>query len=354
MKYKPSSVHIIKSVPKSETNEFGVVDVEAIDPTKPLIVAFGGELTNIPRYANHYIKQIKHVLNTAGIFGTDIYSIYYDFGSRDTESERIQLFRAAGHKIRNLSNNIETIDANIAHMQAAEPTPIYIQQLGSILLTPMLASGAEGTRVSADIIAKRASNVRFYAHSHGAVAITMFGDYMYDKMKQLGYTAKEIKQVQQNIIVIQHGPITPLEHPRFTTLSFASASDTKMNLHNKFSEYTADNYFDLLPAYFPQGGAHLFAAGEISTSIAKEHDNDGLVNTEQLTEDGQIIFAAERNAIVNSIRMAGHTAPDVRELVSGDGVNFDILTANGEWFYKNMISDIKSQPKQIPTHDYQK
>lgn len=354
MEYKPSDAYVLKSVPKTPEYEYGVMPVDAINPERPLIVVFGGELTNIPRHANHYIKQIKSVLGDAGISDADIYSIYYDFGSRDTESERIQLFRNAGHKIRNLGKNIKDIDNNIEHMSKTEPVPNYIKRLGNILLNPILVSGANGTRVPAEIAAKRASNVRFYAHSHGAAVITMLGNYMTNKMNQMGYSPSEIKQIQKNIIVIQHGPITPLERPRFTTLSFASASDTKMNLHNKFSEYASDNSFDMFPSYFSQGGTHLFVAGEISTLITKEHDNDGLTNPEHLTEDGQVIISAERNAIVNSIRMAGQPVPRISALVSGNGVNFDALEVNGNWFYRNMLSDLKLQRPQNSEPDYQK
>ena len=353
MEYKPSSARVIKSVPKTPENEYGVIDVDAIDIHRPCIIALGGELTNSPRFANHYIKQIKQVLGEYSHM-TDIYSIYYDFGSRDTDSERVKIFRNAGHRIRNTAKPIQEINKKIEHMSATEPTPKYIQQLYNILLNPILVSGADSTRMPASTVAQRASNIRFYAHSHGGAVATMLGDYMAQQMKSLGYTVAEIRTVQKNIIVIQHGPITPLEHPRFTTLSFASASDTKMNLHNRFSEYAADNSFDLFPSYFSQGGAHLFAAGEISTFITKEHDNEGLIKPETLTEDGQIILSAERNAIVNAVRSAGNPVPAVRDLVSGPGIDFDMLAANGEWFYKNMITDIKNQPKQILVHDYQK
>lgn len=353
MEYKPSNAHVIKSVQKTSENEYGVIDVDAIDIHRPCIVVLGGELTDNPRFANHYIKQIKQVLGEYSNM-TDIYSIYYNFGSRDTDSERVNIFRKAGHRIRNTTKSIQEINANIDHMSATEPTPQYIKQLYNVLLNPILVSGANGTRVPASTVAQRASNIRFYAHSHGAAVATMLGEYMAKQMKSMGYSANEIRSVQKNIIVIQHGPITTLEHPRFTTLSFASASDTKMNLHNRFSEYAADNSFDLFPSYFPQGGAHLFAAGEISTFITKEHDNEGLTKPETLTEDGQIILSAERNAIVNAVRGAGKPVPAIRDLVSGPGVNFDMLAANGDWFYKNMLVDIKNQPKQIPTHDYQK
>ncbi len=354
MDYKPSNVRIIKSVPKTPDNEYGVVDVDAIDFNSPCIVVFGGELTDNPRFANHYIKQMKHVLGEQDAQRVNIYSLYYDFGSRDTNSERVQLFRAAGHRIRNMSTPIEKINQNIEHMAQTEPTPKYIQRLYDMIINPILVSGAAGTRLDINIVAQRMSNVRFYAHSHGAAVISMLGTYTVQKMKVMGYGAREIRNALRNIVVIQHGPITPLEHPDFTTLSFASASDTKMNLHNKFSEYAYENSCDLFPSYFDRGGANLFAAGEVSTLITKEHDNEGLTNPEHLTEDGQIIFDAERNAIRNSMRMAGQPTPSVRDLVAGPGVNFDMLAANGQWFYRNMITDLKSQMKQNPKHDYQK
>lgn len=54
------------------------------------------------------------------------------------------------------------------------------------------------------------------------------------------------------------------------------------------------------------------------------------------------------------MRMAGHPTPSVRDLVSGNEVDFDMLESNGDWFFRNMIADIKSQRQQIQAHDYQK
>lgn len=351
--YKVSNAYVLKSVPKSDDAPYGVITVDTIDTNRPTIIALSGELTDNPRFANHYIKQLKQVLANGDVDNATIYSVYYDFGSRDTTSERVQLFQRACHRIRNMSQDINTINAKIKMMDENEPSPKYIEQLYNILLAPILATDDSGMRPDINTVAQRASYIRFYAHSHGAAVATMLGKIMAQKMSKMGYKISEIRAVQQNIIVIQHGPITPLERPNFTTLSFASASDTKANLHNRLYEYAFDNSFDLYPSYFGRAGAHVFTAGTLSTSLTKEHDNDGLLNNDILTEDGRIIFAAQRNAIINSIRYAGQPVPPIRELVSGESVDFDEMATNGAWFCKLMMSEIKNQIPQIPTHDYQ-
>lgn len=351
--YETSDAFVLKAVPKTDANPYGVVQVDSIELYKPCVIALSGELTDNPRFANHYIKQIRQVLESDGLGDTNLYSIYYHFGSRDTVSERVKLFQRARHRIRNLGQNLQEIAQKIKSMDDNEPSPKYIEKLYKTILEPILAPDSNGPQPTVEKLAKRASYIRFYAHSHGAAVATMLGKYMEVQMRNMGYEWNDIRAVQSNIIVIQHGPITPLERPNFTTLSFASASDTKANFHNRLYEYAFDNSFDLYPSYFGRAGAHVFTAGELSIYATKEHDNDGLLNDEILTPDGCVIFAAQRNAIINSIRYAGQPVPNVRELVSGPGVDFDDMAANGKWFYKLMMSDIKNQIQQNPEHDYQ-
>lgn len=356
--YKPSDAFLIKAVPYSDAAPYAMTEVDAITPGVPCIIMFGGELTYCARFANHYIKQMRQTLTEGGVSGADMYSVYYDFGSRDAGLERAQLFRDAGHKIEKLNRNQEFAKNKTQHMLETEPTPRYIEKLYKMLCEPILGTMPGGVRVDTATVRKNASLVRMYAHSHGAAAIRMLGDMMAARMAELGFTQSEIRDIQQQIVVIQHGPIVPLEHPRFTTLSFGSASDTRINTHNKFSEYVFDHAEDVYPSYFSQGGAHMFTAGQLKINIGSEHDDAGLVKAEEklLTPDGRIIFAAERNAIVNSVRAAidGRDTPSVPDLASGNGVDFDALKNNGEWFYKVMLADIKNQTKQNPKHANQK
>lgn len=339
--YKPSNIDIVKAVPKDDKNVWGVVAAGTIVPQRPTIIIIGGELTFTPRNANYYIKQIKSTLESASITDADIYSAYYDFGSRDPGVERINLFKRAGHKLRKTGRLQFVIDSYTDLMDSNEPTPRYIEQLYNKIILPILVLDTNGVQV--DKTAYNASFVRFYAHSHGAATLYMLGQYMAAKLKTMGVSPAAIRQIQRNIIVIQHGPIAPLEHPKFTTLSFMSASDTRMNFHNKFSDYVTDNWADLPPVYFPQGGAHVFAVGETNTGFGEEHKNDGLVKPQALTDDGILLFEAERNAIVNAMRWAGQPVPTIDKLVNGGNVNLDDLRYNGEWFYLLMKQDIKNQ-----------
>lgn len=358
IKYVPSNAGVVKAVEKSTENPYGIVSVEKLTPAVPSIIIFGGELTYVPRFANHYIKQIKQLMAENDVHGADIYSVFYEFGSREAEIERINLFRMAGHRLRNITRKKEVVEAKTKHMTDTEPVPSYIEKLYDILIEPILVMGSDGTTPDVVATENNAALLRMYAHSHGAAVIKMLGDVMADKMRKLKFTPAQIKKIQSKIIAIQHGPIAPLEKPRFTTLSFASASDTKMNMHNAFSEYALDNAENMYPSYFSQGGAHLFAAGQIKEGFKSEHDTPGLLKSEDklLTDDGRVIFAAQRNAIINSIRAAinGNTDITVPELVSGNGVDFEELKSNGEWFYKMMLADIRSLPPQIPTPEYQK
>ncbi|MBQ8293847.1 MAG: hypothetical protein IJX89_00470 [Alphaproteobacteria bacterium] len=358
IKYIPSSAGVIKAVARTDENIYGTQEVDKIVPGVPAIVVLGGELTYVPRFANHYIKQIKRVLAENNVSGTDIYSVFYEFGSRDAALERIQMFQAARHKVQNSNRPADVVACKMQHMQSTEPTANYIKQLYKALIHPILVLDTAGVQPNVVATLQNASKLRFYCHSHGAAVARMLGNLMRDEMLNMGFKASDIKQIQQSIVVIQHGPIVPLEYPYFTTLSFMSASDTRMNFHNAFSKYASENSENIYPSYFPQAGAHLFVAGQISRNFGNEHDNIGLAKEEfqTLTDDGRIIFAAERNAITNAVKtaIAGVKVPSVRELVSGPGVDFNELVCNGEWFYKLMMTELKQLRQQNLKHVNQK
>lgn len=333
-----TTAFVIKSVPVDVDNEYGVEPVDVIEVGKPTLLIFGGDMTYKPQNANYYIKRLRKILDWGDIKGVNIYSAYYFFGLHDYKKYRASVFRAAGHKIKDL--------IHIKPRDAKQPVPQYVKHLFEMLILPLLQDK--------DNALSNTSKVRIFAHSHGALVARTLGDYMAQEMKNMGYTSAQIKQIQQSIIVIQHGPTTPLENPRFTTLSFGSAEDIMMDMHNAFSKYAYLNSIDMYPSYFPQGGAHLFATYKLAQGMAGEHGIDGLNETTYLTDDGKIIFAAERNAIVNSLRAVvnNQPAPSVGKLVSSSGVNFAEMAANGKFFYETMVNNVKNQIKNNQENPY--
>ena len=354
--YKNSNAGIIKAVPKTADNQYGIIEVDVVPAGRPTMVVLGGELTYIPRFANHYLGQIRRVLEAANVTGAELYSVYYEFGSRDADIDRINLFRRAKRKLLNMKRNRQAMEFKTEQMATNEPNPVYLDKLYNAIMRPIIFDNNTQTPYDVQTAAKNASLLRFYTHSHGGAAVTELGAMMAKDMRKMGFTNTQIKNILQNVVVIQHAPITTLENPLFTTLTFASASDTRMNLYNLFSEFAYENAMNMYPSYFSQNGAHLFAAGQIMSTMAGEHDNAGLIETARLTDDGKVIMAAERNAIINSMQSAidGNATPTVDKLVGGDGVDWDDLVRNGNWFYDNMLKNIKRHKKRIPAPDYQK
>ena len=105
IEYKPSNAHIVKAVSVSDDAPYGVIEINQIVPSRPAIVIFGGELTDCAKHANHYIKQIQQILAEAKLSDIDVYSVYYDFGSRSSELERLNLFRQAGRRLERIGRS---------------------------------------------------------------------------------------------------------------------------------------------------------------------------------------------------------------------------------------------------------
>lgn len=300
------------------------------------VVAIGGELTNTEAKADSYAKMLRRLMAENDIDGASVYSVYYLFGNHDANSERIELFRRAGRRVLCRQKNPQKI-------------PDYVAKIYDAVLRPRISS-ADGKRIPTPEAEARIGRLTLYAHCHGAAVIVQMANLMRRDMAKMGYTNAEIDKIQKNLLVVQHSPIAPLEHPRFTTLSFASAEDTQMNHYNTVSEYIAGNSADVLPSYLSFLGENLFVASKLKSTFGKEHDHRGMLRDDDtrhnLTPDGKIIFAAQRNALINGVRrsQAGASMPPVSKLVSDDRiVNFDDLNTNGEFLKRIMTFDLQQQ-----------
>ena len=331
--------HVMQRVPKTDANIYGANLVTSIQIDKPHIVIFGGEETSTIKDANYYASIIERLIKFYKITGVDIYSVYYDFQSTDRNAERANAFIAARSKI--LSKDGITTSSDVDTK--------YINDLYRIVVQPCI-TGDNGDKLPDDIALQRIRNTIFFTHCHGATPVRAFQDIMFKDMRQLGYTAPTINNIMKSLLVIQHAPISPLEKSRFNTVSFMSATDTRMNFHNQFSDYVAEHDADLAPSYFALG--NFFASYNLTTNRRDEHQIVGLVPDEEqdkLTSYGEIIMAAERNALINAIKAIKKNTPipQIRDLIAPTSKEdvvrpvFDDLSQNGEFFMQIMKSDLR-------------
>lgn len=332
---------LIKRIPSESVEDHGCIRVDNIPINEPAIVAFGGELTNSDRRANSYAKMLETLFKENNITKISIYSVVYSFKTHDTKAERNALFLKAKQKLIEIQEN---------------NTPNYVNTLFNILLYPRITNSL-GKRLTIEEAIKRIRLIKFYAHCHGAATIWQMSNLMYEKMLYLGYKKTEIQKIQKNLLVIQHSPIAPMNSFKFTTLSFASAEDTMTNKNNTLSEYLYENSGDIVPSFFAEPYGNIFIAGKLKETSFQEHDHRGLLKTDEkygaLTQDGEIIFNAERNALINSANQSiqGGELPSIEKIVSGSGVDFKELKSNGDFLIKVMQKDLS---QQILKPDYQK
>lgn len=359
--YIPTSAEIIKRVPKTPDNQYGCITVNSVPVDTPSVVALGGELTTTAQAANSYAKTLQNVLNENKVYGVDVYSVTYHFGSSNPGLERAEQYRIAGRRLvkdENLNPIVQhTRELTLRDMRKNEPVPNYVRQLYNILMRPRITDAA-GAPVNVDDAISRVHRIKFYAHCHGASTLWQMANLMYEDMKKLGYTPAETQRIQHEVFVIQHSPIAPLTGQRFTTLSFASAEDTMMQHHNNlFADWIYENSADIVPSFFDGTKGNIFVAGRLKEKSFREHDHSGLAATDEdiwpLTADGKIIFGAERNALVRAAQHAtvGAPIPSAEQMVDGNGIDFAQLKKNGEILYKVMLNDLRQQNLK---HDYQK
>lgn len=357
--FKTSVATLIQRVPRSDAHPYACAVADNVPIDVPAVVAFGGELTRTMRGANSYANLLQRVAEENEVAtGVNFYSVMYDFGSRMPALERTEQFRIAGRKIREQIHPLlkKERDDLIREMKEHEPVANYVVQLYDILLRPrIVVSHDMPTNIEQTI--KNIHQIVFYGHCHGASVIWQMGEYMHNQMIQTGFAPRDVSRIQKELLVIQHSPIAPLDKQRFTTLSFASAEDTMMqHHHNLFAQWSADNSADVMASYFPRG--NLFMAGRLKEMSFQEHDHSGLLFSDELswplTDDGRLIFSAERNALVHGIEnmIAGNKKlPSVKKLVHGPDVDFERLCRNGDFLSKIMMQDLR---QQNPKRDYQK
>lgn len=355
MPYTPSTLKIIQRIKKSEFNEHGVVTPSRLSLARPALVLFGGDFTEDDRNANHYASAMENVLTHAGVSGIDIYSVYYKFGDRNSFLDRVNLFRQAGQR---LDLRFASQEEKLSRMNENEPIPQMIIRAYQMVIHPRLVTESDAPRSMATII-KYMRRIRFWAHSHGGAIIRHLGDYMYDQMRNMGFTNAQISEIQQNLLVIQHAAQVPLHHMRFNTITFASTSDDKMDLYNNFSNWIESHPDMGGPVYFPPEQGNVFAAHHLSHNPDDEHDMCYLrfnsPEYKNLTDNGRIICDAERNAIIASAKNAidGGPIPTPEQLVSGPTIDFAQMRDRGERMYNAMLNDLRGR-SQIPVPGHQK
>lgn len=335
-KYKYSDANIIKLEGATGTLDT-IIPNPVIDVQKPAIFVLGGEYTLNQYNARTYARYIRDVLSANSISDIDIYSAYYSWGSRMAGIDRTYRFLAQGKDVDIDSRYIDNIANNIRQQNLQfEPVPMYAQKIFNQIFAPRIEN-AEHKRFNKRQLMQN-TNALVWTHCQGAATMLYVQDILRDRMKSMGYKTSEIRDFQQNILVIQHEPAAPLGELEFNTVSFMAADDSTTCQHDIFSQQAKDYQTALRPSYFPQGNlftAYRMRIDKISETLS-EHNNLGMATPDYqtLSNDGKRIFQIQKNVLVRGAQAIKERKP-VPAIQGLAGEDFFELQNNGYEFLTN-------------------
>ena len=214
----------------------------------------------------------------------------------------------------------------------------YITDLFNATLLPRISENGE--RVSLDVASRRIRKINFVAHCHGAFVAQQMEKMAREKMTELGYTPREIKQILSQLLVVAHAPSCRFENTDAMLIGFMSAFDTvvdtPLNWVRAYIEqrrkqdikYMVENkktrmkheWIPANPIYLNKkyGNMFMIARGfdfNLNTANASpdEHDNTHYESLDEQNADGYYLnmIAADilSSAIENSLKQSDGFVP---------------------------------------------
>lgn len=204
----------------------------------------------------------------------------------------------------------------------------YIDEIFTKVMLPRISDN--GQRLPLDKALKRMRKLNIVTHCFGAYVVQQIEAKTYDKMKELGYSQKEIKQILSQLLVVAHAPAYRPEKIMSHFLGFRTAIDPFDDITpdnwfrrimksriNKDNKYMMQNSLSVMehewlkkgPIFLGKKGGNLFLItqgfelndGEGDVVNQKEHNHAGYKRIEKQTDEGYILNLIARNVLKNGI-----------------------------------------------------
>lgn len=213
----------------------------------------------------------------------------------------------------------------------------YIANIFNKAILPRISEN--GHRLPTDVAVSRVRKLNVVAHCHGAFVAQQLEEQMANKMRELGYSAKEIAQIQSQMLVVSHAPVVPLGKSRFRVISFTSTTDyiaarpknwvTKYVRYKQWYEQRKVIGGDWMPSCFLEGkNGDVFVIHNAYEPRANgrpnpgEHQNAHYVPTPRQTDIGMFMNVVAGNILTNGIKNSLSPTfvplPPTEELILGE------------------------------------
>jgi len=226
---------------------------------------------------------------------------------------------------------------------------LNLDALFDAILLPRIID-KNGKPLSTDIVKQHIRKINFFAHCFGAYIALELEKRLGKKLREMGYSLHDIREIQSNMLVIAINPACALGTSKSQFVSFISAYDdtvlrpqnwaTKYITEKRDMELHENQKWNLKPGFWSGQRGNIFFVkkrfdlsnvGNQSYISANEHNNIRQ-SADGLTPDGKLMMRFMYNVIANGVKnsIAQKTdkfvpLPPVNELIL-DGRNDKELT----------------------------
>ena len=224
---------LAERVPTSEDSPYRINKAAPIKPDEPLVLVLGGTGTdgmdNIRGY-NGYLKQTDEFIKSCPELkdkGVRVCVAVCNMGKYhdDDIARHAKLFQYADTNVYNgmIEDKSGKYREELLH-------PAYIQDIFNEVVLPRISANDGKVRLPVAQALRNIRKLNMVTHCHGSYVAFCLEEMMQNKMQQLGYTSKEMQQIQSEMTVINYAPDCPWWASKSRFINFESAADD----HNKY------------------------------------------------------------------------------------------------------------------------
>ena len=244
---------------------------------------------------------------------------------------------------------------------------LNLDALFDAILLPRIID-KNGKPLPADIVKQHIRKINFFAHCFGAYIALELEKRLGKKLREMGYSLHDIREIQSNMLVVAINPACALGISKSQFISFISAYDsqvlrpqnwaTKYITEKRDAELHSNKKWGLKPGFWSgQRGNIFFVKKRFDLSnvdnqsyISSNEHNNIRQSADGLTPDGklmmQFMYNVIRNGIKNSIAQTGDfiPLPPISELIL-DGENdkeltreFNKMQTQGQRTWRDVLS----------------
>ena len=358
-----------------QEGHYGIRNVKSIPPDEVAVIILGGNGTTHDEAIEGYLRILRgfldkhHVPEELVALYVAKYEIENHVFARDAEA-RAKLFvdYTGSFGIKEFCDKFKTSVDNPTNIpldpEIADPN--YIKELFEKVFLRRICDD-NGNKLPVDEACKRVRNLTVCTHCHGAYVFFKIEKMMQQKMKELGFSPKDRKKIQEQLLCLACAPSAPLGILKSTVISFASQHDPDLqeDFANNFKEFIVQNC-NFQSAYFPGKEGELFLAKNLFKKNEKKGIEHYFLRYEEedkkenqthkkskpvLSKTGFLFLTFLSNAVVNSVTSAkkGEALPPIQSLLCGDDESlnraFIRLKKSGETCWDNMVKALRRSKK---------